>query len=281
MKSAAISLVLAALWPAPTQGFAGARDVSGEFVVVDGLEVTLWAESPLFFKPTNIDVDRRGRIWVAEGVNYRTFRGPDVNQPETVARRHPEGDRIMILEDTDGDGAADSSKVFVQDPDLVAPLGVAVIGNRVFVSCSPHLLVYTLDASGDKPAKKEIFLTGFGGHDHDHGLHSVVAGPDGRLYFNAGNAGPHVVTDRGGRTLRAGSIYTGGSPYNTTNLPNMRSDDGRVWTGGLRCALIPTGEISPRSRTISATATRSRSIPSATSGRTTTTTKSAPAARAG
>jgi putative membrane-bound dehydrogenase-like protein len=220
---------------------AAPRDVSGEFVVADGLEVTLWAESPLFFKPTNIDVDQRGRIWVAEGVNYRSFRGKDVNQPEAATLRHPEGDRIMILEDTDGDGVADSSKVFVQDKDLVAPLGVAVIGNRVFVSCSPHLIAYTINESGDKPAKKEIFLTGFGGHDHDHGLHSVVAGPDGRLYFNAGNAGPHLVTDRDGRTIRAGSIYTGGSPHNTTNLPNMRSDDGRVWTGGLALRIDPDG----------------------------------------
>lgn len=241
MKSAAISLLLAALWLDPAHGYAGARELSGEFVVADGLEVTLWAESPLFFKPTNIDVDARGRIWVAEGVNYRTFRGKDANQPEAVLLRHPEGDRIMILEDTDGDGVADSSKVFVQDKDLVAPLGVAVIGQRVFVSCSPHLLVYTIDESGDKPARKEIFLTGFGGHDHDHGLHSVVAGPDGRLYFNAGNAGPHIVTDHDGRTLRVGSIYTGGSPYNTTNLPNMRSDDGHVWTGGLALRIDPDG----------------------------------------
>ena len=128
MKSAAISLVLAALWLAPTHGYAGARDLSGEFVVADGLEVTLWAESPLFFKPTNIDVDQRGRIWVAEGVNYRTFRGKDVNQPEAVALRHPEGDRIMILEDTDGDGAADSSKVFVEDKDLLTRVGVAGMG---------------------------------------------------------------------------------------------------------------------------------------------------------
>jgi hypothetical protein len=37
--------------------------------VPDGLEVTLWAESPLFFNPTSIDVDYRGRIWVAEAVN--------------------------------------------------------------------------------------------------------------------------------------------------------------------------------------------------------------------
>lgn len=241
MKSAAVSIVLAALSLTPVRGYEGSGDVSDGFIVADGLEVTLWAESPLFFKPTNIDVDRRGRIWVAEGVNYRTFRGKDVNQPDAVPFRHPEGDRIVILEDTDGDGMADSSKVFVQDKDLVAPLGVAVIGNRVFISCSPHLIAYTIDESDDKPAKKEIFLTGFGGHDHDHGLHSVIAGPDGRLYFNAGNAGPHIVTDRDGRTIRAGSIYTGGSPHNTTNTPNMRSDDGRVWTGGLALRVDPDG----------------------------------------
>ncbi|MCI0542027.1 MAG: c-type cytochrome [Verrucomicrobiales bacterium] len=241
MKFAAISAAAAAISLVPPNGLAEPHNLSGEFVVADGLEVTLWAESPLFFKPTNIDVDLRGRIWVAEGVNYRTFRGKDVNQPEAIPFRHSEGDRIVILEDSDGDGVADSSKVFAQDKDLVAPLGVAVIGHQVFVSCSPHLLVYTLDISEDKPAKKEILLTGFGGHDHDHGLHSVVAGPDGRLYFNAGNAGPHVVTDRDGKTIRAGSIYTGGSPYNTNNTPNMKSDDGRVWTGGLALRVDPDG----------------------------------------
>ena len=78
----------------------------------------------------------------------------------------------MILEDTDQDGKADISKVFVEDEDLVSPLGIAVIGDKVIVSCSPNLIVYT-DADGDdKPEKKEIILTGFGGLDHDHSLHA-------------------------------------------------------------------------------------------------------------
>jgi putative membrane-bound dehydrogenase-like protein len=239
MKRVCVSIVGAAL--ASSSLTAAPRDLSAEFVVPEGLEVRLWAESPLFFKPTNIDIDSRGRVWVAEGVNYRTFRETDKNQPEAIRFRRPEGDRIVILEDTDGDGAADAAKVFVQDKDLVAPLGVAVIGNRVFVSCSPNLLVYTIDESGDKPAEKEIFLTGFGGFDHDHGLHAVVAGPDGRLYFNVGNAGPHVVTDKGGWTLRSGSLYNGGTPYATNNTPGLRSDDGRVWTGGLALRVDPDG----------------------------------------
>jgi len=206
------------------------------FVLPDDLEVALWAESPMFFNPTNIDVDARGRVWVAEAVNYRDF-----NTARQAPLTHPAGDRILILTDTDGDGRADASKVFVQDKDLRAPLGLAVIGTRVVVSASPHLIVYTDENGDDVPDRKEILLTGFGGLDHDHGLHAVIAGPDGRWYFNTGNAGPHVVTDRSGWTLRAGSLYTGGTPYNLKNQGGMVSDDGRVWTGGLALRIEPDG----------------------------------------
>ena len=68
------------------------------------LEVTLWAQSPMFFNPTNMDVDKDGRIWVAEGVNYRRHGG-----------RKPEGDRIVVLEDTNLDGKADKAHTFVQE----------------------------------------------------------------------------------------------------------------------------------------------------------------------
>ena len=129
----------------------------------------------------------------------------------------------------------------MQDKDLRAPLGLAVIGSRVIVSASPHLVVYTDENGDDMPDKKEMLLTGFGGLDHDHGLHAVVAGPDGRWYFNTGNAGPHIVTDRSGWTLRAGSLYTGGTPYNLKNQGGMVSDDGRVWTGGLALRIEPDG----------------------------------------
>ena len=202
----------------------------------DDLEATLWAESPMFYNPTDIDIDSKGRVWITEAVNYRNY-----NNDSTHALHHSRGDRVMILEDTDNDGKADVSKVFVEDKDLVSPLGIAVIGNQVIVSCSPNLIVYT-DADGDdKPEKKEIILTGFGGVDHDHSLHAVVGGPDGKWYFSTGNAGPHVVTDRSGWTLRSGSIYTGGSPYNKSNQGNMKSDDGKVWVGGLQLQVNPDG----------------------------------------
>jgi putative membrane-bound dehydrogenase-like protein len=210
---------------------------SNKLYVPDDLEVTLWAESPMFYNPTNMDTDSKGRIWITEAVNYREFN----NKPESRLN-FSEGDRVMILEDTDGDGKADKSKVFVQDKDLIAPLGIAVIGNKVVVSCSPNLIVYTDENGDDKPDSKEIILTGFGGKDHDHALHSAVAGPDGQWYFNTGNAGPHVVTDKSGFTLRSGSLYTGGSPHNDKNSGNMKSDDGRVWTGGLALRMNPDGK---------------------------------------
>lgn len=203
--------------------------------VSEGLEVELWAESPMLYNPTNMDVDARGRIWVTEAVEYRDFN----NKPDTRFNFKNQGDRIVILEDTDQDGKADKSTVFTQDMDLKAPLGIAVIGNKIFVSASPHVIVYTDENQDDKPDKKEVFLTGFGGFDHDHSLHSFLATPYGKFLFNVGNAGPHVVKDKTGWTLRSGSLYAGGTPYNKSNEGNQKSDDGRVWVGGLALEIAP------------------------------------------
>src|SRR6202795_448467 len=66
------------------------------FSVVDGLELSLFASEPLFSNPTCIDIDHKGRVWVCESVNYRNrLRGQK-------KLNRPEGDRIVILEDTDG-----------------------------------------------------------------------------------------------------------------------------------------------------------------------------------
>ncbi|MEX0769289.1 MAG: PVC-type heme-binding CxxCH protein [Balneolaceae bacterium] len=212
-------------------------DDEDRLFVPEGLRAEVWAKSPQFYNPTNIDVDRNGRVWVTEAVNYRDFN----NDPEDGFKHFEGGDRVVILEDTNGDGRADSSKVFVQDEDLVSPLGIAVIENKVIVSSSPYLIVYTDETGNDQPDRKEKFLTGFGGLDHDHALHSLVAGPDGLWYFNTGNAGPHIVTDKDGWTLRAGSSYTGGTPYNVENEPGLISDDGRVWIGGVALRINPDG----------------------------------------
>jgi putative membrane-bound dehydrogenase-like protein len=179
------------------------------FELAEGLEATVWSTEPMLVNPTNIDIDARGRVWVAEGANYRS----------TMTR--PEGDRIVILEDTDHDGKADSQKVFVQDRSLSSPLGIAVIGNKVYVSLSPNIYVYTIDETGDKPVgKPEIWMTGFEGVNHDHGVHAITFGPDGRFYFNAGNSGCEAkepfklgngtpVVDSAGSDVPRGAMWRG------------------------------------------------------------------------
>jgi glucose/arabinose dehydrogenase len=99
--------------------------------VPEGLELKPFAVEPMLINPTNIDVDSKGRVWVLEAYNYR----PGINGNPT----NPQGDRILILEDTDGDGQADSRKVFYQSPELNAPLGIAVLDSMVIVSQSPYI----------------------------------------------------------------------------------------------------------------------------------------------
>ncbi len=228
------SFLIAGVLPAFGQDHVPVED----FEVRDGLEVELWAKTPQLRNPTNIDVDMDGNVWVTEAVNYRSFN----NDPDVT---YPDGDRVVVISDTDRDGRADRSETFVQTEDLVAPLGIGVIGNRVFVSSSPTLWEYR-DRNGNNKFDPDTddrkkFLTGFGGLDHDHGLHSVTAGPGGRLYVNAGNAGPHIVEGRGGWTLRSGSVYNGGTPYMGENEPGLKSDDGRIWTGGVALRMNPDG----------------------------------------
>jgi putative membrane-bound dehydrogenase-like protein len=210
---------------------------SNKLYCPDDMEVTLWAESPMLYNPTNMDIDIKGRVWITEAVNYREFK----NKPDNRLN-HEKGERVMILEDTNQDGKADKSTVFVEDKDLISPLGIAIVGNKVYVSAAPNLVVYTDENGDDKADKKEIFLTGFGGKDHDHSLHSGVMTPDGQFFFNVGNAGPHIVTDKAGWTLRAGSLYTGGTPWNKENHGNQVSDDGRVWVGGLAMKIGKDGK---------------------------------------
>ncbi len=224
-SAAILSLfLLAAPQDAPPQL---GTDLTSRFDVAPGLAVTLWADTPQLYNPAAFDIDARGRVWVAEAVNYRRWEGRNPGYERTG------GDRIVILEDTDGDGVCDSSKVFVQEEDLVSPLGILVLGNQVLVSCSPRVLRYTDDDGDDVPDRREVLLEGFGGFDHDHGAHSWTPGPDGRLYMALGNAGPHVVTDRAGWTLRSGSVYDGGGPKLAGNRAGLVSDDGRAWVGGL------------------------------------------------
>lgn len=161
-------------------------------VSFEGLEVHTFATEPMLKNPTNIDIDDRGRIWVTEAYNYR----PAINGNPTNAK----GDRIMILEDTNGDGVADSAKVFYQGPELNAPLGICVLGNKVLISQSPFVWAFYDDNGDDKADRKEIIFQGIGGEQHDHGAHAFTFGPDGKFYFNFGNEAK-TLKDKNGKAV--------------------------------------------------------------------------------
>ena len=200
------------------------------------LEVTLWASSPMLYNPTNMDIDKDGRIWVAEAVNYRRKEG-----------RRPGGDRIVVLQDTNGDGKADTSHTFVEDVEIKAPLGVSVFDNKIVVPMPPNMLVYT-DVDRDlkfdpKIDKKEILMSGFNALQHDHSLHSVTHGPDGKWYFNNGNCGA-IFTDKSGKTFNMNGIYRGGGGTwfaENNKLNGKKSDDGFLWTSGFSVRVNPDG----------------------------------------
>jgi putative membrane-bound dehydrogenase-like protein len=207
-----------------------ARGAAGPVPPVEGpatlavpadLAATLFAAEPLLSSPADIDVDAAGRVWVCEVTNYR-------GKKDT----RPEGDRILVLEDTDGDGAADKQTVFHQGRDVDSALGICVIGEgtgrKVIVSCAPEVLVFH-DDDGDLVAdRREVLFTKTGLPQHDHSVHAFVVGPDGRWYFNFGNTG-HAVHDRDGTPVvdRLGNVVNdSGKPYRQGMVFRCRPDGG-------------------------------------------------------
>ncbi len=175
-------------------GQKGKQDVHDPANAVGNLDIhpevkaTLFASEPKITNPTNLDIDHRGRVWICDVKNYRGNNG-----------RRPEGDRILILEDTDGDGVADTVKTFYQGRDVDSAMGICVLGNKVIVSASPNVLVFTFDEN-DKITKKEVLFTKTGVPQHDHSAHSFLFGPEGKLYWNFGNTG-QSVHDKNGKPV--------------------------------------------------------------------------------
>jgi putative membrane-bound dehydrogenase-like protein len=168
------------------------------------LEAQLFASEPMMLSPSAIDVDHKGRVWVCEVINYRGHRG-----------KRPEGDRILILEDSDGDAKADKSTVFYQGLDVDSAHGICVLGDRVIISAGDDVFsLYDRDGDGKADAgSKELIFTKIGGAQHDHGIHALHFGPDGRLYFNFGNAGKKlhdkdgkIIVDKAGNEVRGDNL---------------------------------------------------------------------------
>ena len=163
-------------------GIQAADEAARKFSLPHGLDVSVFASEPMVRNPTDMDIDERGRVWITEAVNYRST----LKEWGTLDKA---GDRIICLEDTNNDCRADKETVFYQDQSINAALGICVLGNKVIVSVSPNIFVLT-DTDQDGVAdKRELIFTGIKGRDHDHGTHAFVFGPDGKLYFNMGNAG--------------------------------------------------------------------------------------------
>ncbi|MDP7133204.1 MAG: hypothetical protein QF437_22095, partial [Planctomycetota bacterium] len=179
----AIYLTACSLHAAPDRESFAKEDRPVEGVPVDAFELSkkdlkieVWAQSPLIYSPVAMDCDARGRLWVTEGIDY--------NRGSRIAA----GQSIIVVEDSDQDGKADSSHVFVTEKVRHAPLGIAVFDNRIVLSATPSIIVYTdvdrnavFDAKIDK---REVFLTGFQNTRHDHSLHAVVGAPSGQWHFS-------------------------------------------------------------------------------------------------
>jgi putative heme-binding domain-containing protein len=165
------------------------------FKVAEGFEVTLFAADPLVAKPTQMNFDARGRLWISTSSVY----------PMVVPGEIP-NDKIVILEDTDGDGKADKSTVFAEG--LHIPTGVEPGDGGCYVGNSTEL-IHLRDTDGDgKADQRRVILSGFGTEDTHHIIHTFRWGPDGALYFNQSiYIHSHIETPAGPRQLGGGGIW--------------------------------------------------------------------------
>ena len=154
-----------------------------------GYKIALFASEekfPELAKPCKITFDNRGRLWVATMPSYPAWRPGDA-KPD---------DKILILEDTDGDGVADKQTVFARG--LHLPLSFEFAPEGVYVSQSSHLLLLR-DTNGDGVAdRSEVVLSGFDDHDTHHAIHAFRADPSGAFYMGEGTfLHSHVETSTG------------------------------------------------------------------------------------
>ncbi|MBX9678562.1 MAG: ThuA domain-containing protein [Gemmataceae bacterium] len=140
-------------------------------------DLKLVATDPIIKRPICINWDERGRLWIAETIDY----------PNELKRDGQGRDRIVICEDTDGDGVIDKTTVFADK--LSIPTSFTFARGGVIVHQAPHTLLLK-DTDGDGVAdERKILFTGWSTGDTHAGPSNLTYGLDNWLYGMVGYAG--------------------------------------------------------------------------------------------
>jgi len=199
--------------------FLSPEEAVAEMTVKAGFEVNVFASEPMITQPMAFCWDDKGRLWVAENRDYES-RGHGFSNA---------GDsRILILEDSNGDGVADKKKVFMEG--LAFPAALAVGFDGLYVGAPPNLL-FVPDRDKDDQADEgdiEVLLTGWGIRDRHETLNSLHWGPDGWLYGLQGFATPSKIRKPVGEEKN--KLYYHKDPFPEDLLESDGVDiNGGVW----------------------------------------------------
>ena len=189
-------IVLPPLDPIINSGLSGI-EAAKAMTLPEGFKITLAASEPDVVRPISFTLDARGRLWVVEAYTYPT------PAPEGQGK-----DRILIFEDTNGDGTLDKRKVFTEGLNLVSGIEVGMGG--VWLGAAPYLLYIPIDAEKDKPSgPPQKLLDGWGLDDTHEVINNLRWGPDGWLYgvqgvFTHSNVGKPGASDKDRTKINAG-----------------------------------------------------------------------------
>ncbi|MCX7665821.1 MAG: DUF1080 domain-containing protein [Gemmataceae bacterium] len=143
-----------------------------------GFSVKLFAGEPDVHQPIAFCLDERGRLWVAECYTYP--RRLPHNGPVLPENLKDKGDRIVIFEDSNGDGTFDKRTVFFEGLNLLT--GIQVGYGGVWVGAAPYFLFIPIEPMTEKAGEVKILLDGWGYQDTHETLNTFTWGPDGWLY---------------------------------------------------------------------------------------------------
>ncbi len=179
--------------------FLDGEEAIGKMTVAEGYKVELFAseeEFPDLASPVQMSFDNRGRLWVAVIPSYPHYR-PGDERPD---------DKLLVLEDTDGDGKADRQTVFADG--LHLPIGFEIAPEGVYVSQEPNLCLLVDDDGDGRADRTEILLHGFDSHDTHHAISAYCADPSGAFYLCEGRfLHSQVETPYGPRRCNDGGIW--------------------------------------------------------------------------